>query len=111
MKALVAPEAPPNEGCYRPLRVIVPEGSVLNADPDRPVVGGNHETPQRVGDAIMRAMAQVIPDRVQAGGPTTPGLRIRAAAAPPGGLGAHFGGPAGGGGATAGQCGGPATAR
>jgi len=76
MKALVAPEAPPNEGCYRPLRVIVPPGSVLSADPDRPVVGGNHETSQRVVDAIVRALAPVIPDRVQAGGPTTAGLLI-----------------------------------
>ncbi|MBI4270727.1 MAG: hydantoinase B/oxoprolinase family protein [Candidatus Rokubacteria bacterium] len=76
MKALVAPEAPPNEGCYRPLRVVVPPGTVLSADPDRPVVGGNHETSQRVVDAIIKALAQVIPDRVQAGGPTTAGLLI-----------------------------------
>src|SRR4030095_2434578 len=79
MKALVAPEAPPNEGCYRPLRVIVPPGSVLNADPDRPVVGGNHETSQRVVDAIVRALAPVIPDRVQAGGAAQAGgLLLRA---------------------------------
>ena len=76
MKALVAPEAPPNEGCYRPLHVVVPPGSVLMADPDRPVVGGNHETSQRVVDAIVRALAPVIPDRVPAGGPTTAGLLI-----------------------------------
>jgi N-methylhydantoinase B len=56
MKALVAPEAPPNEGCYRPLRVVVPPGTVLSADPDRPVVGGNHETSQRVVDAIMKRL-------------------------------------------------------
>ena len=76
MKALVAPEAPPNEGCYRPLRVVVPPGTVLSADPDRPVVGGNHETSQRAVDAIVKALAKVIPDRVQAGGPTTSGLLI-----------------------------------
>ena len=29
MKALAAPDVPPNEGCYRPLDVIVPRGSVL----------------------------------------------------------------------------------
>ena len=76
MKALVAPEAPPNEGCYRPLRVVVPPGTVLSADPDRPVVGGNHETSQRAVDAIVKALAPLIPDRVQAGGPTTSGLLI-----------------------------------
>jgi N-methylhydantoinase B len=76
MKALAAPDVPPNEGCYRPLSVVVPRGTVLNCDPDRPVVGGNHETSQRVVDAIMKALAPVLPERVAAGGPTTAGLLI-----------------------------------
>src|SRR3989475_235901 len=76
MKALVAPEVPPNDGCYRPLHVWVPSGTLLSADPDRPVVGGNHETSQRVVDAIFRALAPVLPDRVAAGGPTTSGVLI-----------------------------------
>src|SRR3970282_751333 len=76
MKALAAPEVPPNDGCYRPLRVVVPPGTVLSADPDRPVVGGKHETSQRAVDAIVKALAPVIPGRVQAGGPTTAGLLI-----------------------------------
>jgi len=76
MKALVAPEVPPNDGCYRPLHVRVPPGTLLSADPDRPVVGGNHETSQRVVDAIFRALAPVLPDRVAAGGPTTSGVLI-----------------------------------
>jgi N-methylhydantoinase B len=76
MKALIAPEVPPNDGCYRPLRVIVPPRSVLDPDPDRPVVGGNHETSQRVVDAIFKALAPVLPDRVAAGGPTTSGVLI-----------------------------------
>ena len=84
MKALAAPDVPPNEGCYRPLRVIVPPGSVLRADPDRPVVGGNHETSQRVVDAIMKALAPVLPDRVAAGGPATAGLLIFGARNPDG---------------------------
>jgi len=76
MKALAAPDVPPNEGCYRPLEVIVPRGTVLNCDPDRPVVGGNHETSQRVVDAIMKALAPALPERVAAGGPATAGLLI-----------------------------------
>ena len=76
MKALVAPDVPPNDGCYRPLRVIVPPGTLLSADPDRPVVGGNHETSQRVVDAIFRALATALGDRISAGGPTTAGLMI-----------------------------------
>ena len=76
MKTLVAPEAPPNDGCYRPLHVVVPPGTLLSPDPDRPVVGGNHETCQRVVDAIFKALAPVLPERVSASGPTTSGVLI-----------------------------------
>jgi N-methylhydantoinase B len=76
MKALIAPDVPPNDGCYRPLHVVVPPGTVLRPDPDRPVVGGNHETSQRVVDAIFKALAPVLPDRIAAGGPTTSGVLI-----------------------------------
>jgi len=82
MKALVAPEVPPNDGCYRPLHVVVPRGSLLDADPDRPVVGGNHETSQRVVDAIFKALAAALPERVTASGPTTSGVLIFGARAP-----------------------------
>jgi len=84
IKALAAPDVPPNEGCYRPLSVIVPRGTVLNCEPDRPVVGGNHETSQRVVDAIFKALAPVLPERVAAGGPTTAGLLIFGARRPDG---------------------------
>jgi len=109
MKALVAPEAPPNEGCYRPLRVIVPRGTVLSADPDRPVVGGNHETSQRVVDAIFKALAPVLPNRVQAGGPTTAGLLILGARMPDGRWAVHYEVHGGGEGATASKDGASAT--
>lgn len=74
MKALAGPHIPANDGCYRPLRVAIPPGSLLDCGPEAPVVGGNHETTQRVVDAIFRALAPAIPDRVTAGGPTTSGL-------------------------------------
>jgi len=76
MKTLAGPDVPPNDGCYRPLRVVVPPRTLLSADPDRPVVGGNHETSQRAVDAIFRALAPALPDRVAAGGPTTSGVLI-----------------------------------
>jgi len=76
IKAIAAPEVPPNDGCYRPLRVIVPARNLLNADADRPVVGGNHETSQRAVDAIFKALAPALPDRVTASGPTTSGVLI-----------------------------------
>ncbi|MFQ5896702.1 MAG: hydantoinase B/oxoprolinase family protein [Candidatus Methylomirabilia bacterium] len=76
LKALVGPEIPANDGCYRPIRVAVPPGTVLNPSPDAPVVGGNHETSQRVVDAVFKALAPGIPDRITAGGPTTSGLLL-----------------------------------
>ena len=84
MKALAAPDVPPNEGCYRPLHVYVPEGNILRPSPHRPVVGGNHETSQRVVDAIVKALALAVPERVSAGGPTTSGVMIFGAKSPDG---------------------------
>jgi N-methylhydantoinase B len=74
---------------------------VLNCDPDRPVVGGNHETSQRVVDAIVKALAPVLPDRVCAGGPTTAGLLIFGARRPDGGWAVFYEVHGGGEGATA----------
>ena len=67
-KALLGPDIPANDGAYRALSVVVPEGTVLNPSPGAPVVGGNHETSQRVADALMRAFARALPDRVTAAG-------------------------------------------
>ena len=76
VKALVGSDIQPNGGCYRPLRVITRPGSVLEPGPERPVVGGNHETSQRVVDAIFRALEPAVPERLSAGGPTTSGLLL-----------------------------------
>ncbi len=74
VRALLGPEIPANDGCYRPIGITAPQGSLLNPSPDAPRVGGNHETSQRVVDAILRALAPVLPDRIVAGGPGTSGL-------------------------------------
>lgn len=76
VKALVGPEIQPSGGCYRPLRVVTRPGSVLDPGPERPVVGGNHETSQRVADAIFRALEPAVPELLSAGGPTTSGLLL-----------------------------------
>ncbi len=76
MKVLTGPEIQPNGGCYRPLSVITRPGSILEPGIDLPVVGGNHETSQRVADAIFRALEPVIPERLSAGGATTSGLLL-----------------------------------
>ena len=76
MKALAGPDIQPNGGCYWPLTVITRPGSILEPAIDLPVVGGNHETSQRVVDAIFRALEPVIPERLSAGGATTSGLLL-----------------------------------
>lgn len=76
MKVLTGPEIQPNGGCYRPLTVITRPGSILEPSNDLPVVGGNHETSQRVADAIFRALEPAIPERISAGGATTSGLLL-----------------------------------
>jgi N-methylhydantoinase B/oxoprolinase/acetone carboxylase alpha subunit len=44
---------PPNSGCWRPVRVTAPPGSVVNAQPPAPVVYANHEVSHRGADMVM----------------------------------------------------------
>jgi N-methylhydantoinase B len=74
MKALFGPDIQPCAGCYRPFAIKTRPGSVLEPAADKPVVGGNHETSQRVADALFKAFSAVVPERLTAGGPTTSGL-------------------------------------
>ncbi len=71
LRMLTDPEAPPNAGCYRPLEVRAPRGSVVNALPPAPVAAGNVETSQRIVDALLGAFAQALPERVPAAGQGT----------------------------------------
>jgi N-methylhydantoinase B len=76
VKALFGPDIQPSGGCYRPLRIITRPGSLLEPPPECPVVGGNHETSQRVADAVFKALEPTGPERLSAGGPTTSGLML-----------------------------------
>ncbi|EMA26501.1 hydantoinase B/oxoprolinase family protein [Haloarcula argentinensis] len=71
VRAITDPEIPPNHGCYEPVSVSAPEGSVLNPDAPAAVVGGNVETSQRVMDVTLAALATAVPERVPAGGQGT----------------------------------------
>ena len=64
--ALGSDDVPTNAGTFAPIRVIVPEGSLLDARPPHAVAGGNVETSQRVVDVVFGALAQALPDRVPA---------------------------------------------
>lgn len=66
VKAVTDPSIPINQGCYRPIEIVVPEGTILNCRYPASVVGGNTATSQRVIDMLLTALAPAIPDRVVA---------------------------------------------
>jgi N-methylhydantoinase B len=63
---MVNPDIPHNEGMVEPIEIIIPEGTILNASYPAATTFGNHLCPPNA-DAIIRALAPVIPDRVTAG--------------------------------------------
>jgi N-methylhydantoinase B len=65
-RCLLAEDVPATAGLMRPIRVIAPEGTIVNALPPAAVAGGNVETAQRIVDVLLRALAQAIPDRIPA---------------------------------------------
>ena len=58
IRALVSPDAPACAGAWRPVTVIAPKGSILNAESPAAVAGGNVETSSRVADLVMRAFGR-----------------------------------------------------
>ena len=63
---MVNPDIPHNEGMTRPVHLIIPEGTILNAGYPKATTFGNHLCPPNA-DAIIKALAPVIPERVTAG--------------------------------------------
>jgi N-methylhydantoinase B len=65
-RCLLAEDVPAAAGIMRPIRVIAPEGTVVNARPPAAVAGGNVEMSQRIVDTLFRALAQAAPHRIPA---------------------------------------------
>jgi N-methylhydantoinase B len=65
-RCLLAEDVPATAGLMRPIRIIAPAGTIVNAQPPAAVAGGNVETSQRIVDVLLRALAQAIPDRIPA---------------------------------------------
>ena len=65
-RTLVGVAIPSNAGGMRPLEIIAPEGTIVNARPPAAVCGGNVETSQRIVDVLYRCLAAAIPDRIPA---------------------------------------------
>jgi len=64
-KAIGDPTAPNNGGCYRPIKVNLPEGSVVNPRPPA-AVNGRTITMKRIADAILGALVPAMPETIPA---------------------------------------------
>src|SRR4051794_13565353 len=60
VRVLTDPDVSPCAGAYRPVRVIAPEGSLLNARSPAAVVAGNVETSSRVADLVLAAFGHAL---------------------------------------------------
>ena len=65
-RCLLADDVLYNDGIGRPIHVIAPEGSVVNAQHPSAVAGGNVECSQRITDTVLGALAQALPERIPA---------------------------------------------
>jgi 5-oxoprolinase (ATP-hydrolysing) len=63
VRTLIDDVIPMNDGCLRPIRLLVPEGSMLNPSYPAAVVAGNVETSQVVTDALFAATGRLAPSQ------------------------------------------------
>jgi N-methylhydantoinase B len=66
LRCLLPEEAAPTAGLMRPVEIHMPAGSIVNAQAPAAVAGGNVETSQRIVDVLLRAFAQIVPQRIPA---------------------------------------------
>ena len=65
-RCLVREDVPFTAGILRPVTLIAPEGTVVNARPPAAMAAGNVETSQRVTDVVLGALSQAVPERMPA---------------------------------------------
>ena len=65
VRAITDPEIPTNGGCFRPVHLILPEGSLVNPKPPAPV-NSRTATIKRITGCILGALKDVLPDRIPA---------------------------------------------
>jgi 5-oxoprolinase (ATP-hydrolysing) len=63
VRTLIDDAIPMNDGCLRPIRLLVPAGSMLNPRFPAAVVAGNVETSQVVTDALFAATGRLAPSQ------------------------------------------------
>jgi 5-oxoprolinase (ATP-hydrolysing) len=57
LRCMVGYDVPLNQGCLKPIEVIIPSGSLLDPSDDAAVIGGNVLTSQRVVDVVFKAFS------------------------------------------------------
>ena len=62
----IRPDIPVNSGYFRPVEVVLPPGSVVNADPPAPVGHSTVCIGSDIMEAVMKALEHVVPERVGA---------------------------------------------
>jgi N-methylhydantoinase B len=65
-RCLIGLDVPNNSGCLVPIKVIAPQGTVVNATHPAAVAAGNVETSQRIVDVLLGAFSKAFPDRIPA---------------------------------------------
>lgn len=55
LRCMVGHDVPLNQGCLNPVKVIIPQGSILDPSEGAAVVGGNVLTSQRIVDVVLKA--------------------------------------------------------
>jgi len=68
VRVLTDPDGPPSAGAHRPIEVLAPPGSLLNARFPAAVAAGNVETSSRVADLVLAALSQARPGPAQGQG-------------------------------------------
>lgn len=66
LRCLMPPGTPSSAGCWAPLRLFAPPGTLVNPLPPAPVAAGNVETSQRIVDVVLAALARAVPHRIPA---------------------------------------------
>ncbi len=75
LKCALLPDVPSNSGCYKPIHVIAPEGSVVNCKPPASVTNRTR-TGWYLAPLIFGALSQVVPNQVMASGGLMTGYKV-----------------------------------
>jgi N-methylhydantoinase B len=66
LKCLIDPDVPINEGFYKAIKVVAPEGATVNARHPGAIVGG-WEVSTRLCEVLFKALSEPMPEKVPAG--------------------------------------------